>query len=72
MCQLSLFCVKIACYVVNISVLICFILRIDDNISNQPGKKRKHDDVSEMNNESDNDAEVSTPQKKVCTSSSSA
>ena len=44
---------------------------MDDNISNQPGKKRKHDDVSEMNNESDNDAEVSTPQKKVCTSSSS-
>ena len=46
-------------------------IEMDDNISNQPGKKRKHDDVSEMNNESDNDAEVSTPQKKVCTSSSS-
>ena len=44
---------------------------MDDNISNQPGKKRKHDDVSEMNNESDNDAEVSTPLKKVCTSCSS-
>ena len=44
---------------------------MDDNISNQPGKKRKHDNVSEMSNESDNDAEVSTPQKKVCTSSSS-
>ena len=43
---------------------------MDDNISNQPGKKRKHDDVSEMNNKSDIDAEVSTPQKKVCTSSS--
>ena len=43
---------------------------MDGNISNQPGKKRKHDDVFEMNNESD-DAEVSTPQKKVCTSSSS-
>ena len=48
-----------------------YVTEMDDNISNQPGKKRKHDDVSEMNNESDNDAEVSTPQKKVCTNSSS-
>ena len=44
---------------------------MDGNISNQQGKKRKYGDVFEMNDESDNDAEVSTSQKKVCTSSSS-
>ena len=45
---------------------------MDGNIiSKQSGKKRKYDDVFEMNIESDNDAEVRTAQKKVCTSSSS-